>query len=665
MLKITRKWILMLIFLTGIIHISFAQVEKFGKFESQEILKMKVYPKDSSAEAVVLFDVGNIYFKINTTSGGFDFVFERHKRIKVFNKEAYDLANVELEYYDGGSQSEEVISGLKGYSYNLVNGKIEKEKLENSAIFTEKVSEKLRKKKFTLPNVKEGTVIEYTYTITSPFIVNLRDWYFQSSIPILWSELNTSIPEYFNYRKNMSGYLVPTQNKESSETRSEFIQGEQLQFGTNTQKIVVQNAPPFKNEKFITTPIDYLSKIEFQLAYVSFPRRPVVNHLATWEEINKKLLEDEDFGGRLKARGDLKDIANTIAALAKNPEEKMKAIYKFVRENIQWNGDYGRYATQTLKKVYEAKKGNVADINMLLIALLREADIPADPVLLSTRDHGRVNTIVPILSNFNYVIAIAKVGDRELLLDATQESMQPNVLPFNCLNGSGRIVSEKNPDWVNLMAAAGKQSQYISINLKTKADGKIGGELNVIYNDYPALYIRKKIHKDTEEKFIENEWKSDKINFKLNSHKIENLKDLSQPLRLILDIDLDNEAGADMIYFNPLLVKHFDENPLKAEDRKFPVDFGCPLIESFVFSMDIPQGYQIEDMPKNLSMSTPDKSATFSYAIGQTGDKIQLRTRLVINRPIYEVDEYQTIRTFFTQLIAKQEEQIVLKKKSN
>ena len=194
--------------LASILHITLSLAAeppkvKFGKI-SQEELEMNYSSLDSSANAVVLADFGDTRIDYVSNSG-FQLVFTRHRRIKIFNSTGYDWADVMVPlYHDGGDR--ESISQIKGYTYNLEDGKVVKTKLKNEGKFTEEYDENHQIHKFTLPNVKEGSVIEYTYRITSDFIFNLQDWRFQSSIPTIWSEYKVEIPEYFFYKPLSQGY---------------------------------------------------------------------------------------------------------------------------------------------------------------------------------------------------------------------------------------------------------------------------------------------------------------------------------------------------------------------------------------------------------------------------------------------------------------------------
>src|SRR6476620_2056813 len=169
---------------------------KFGKITAADF-DLSKQNFDTSASGVYIADIGSSQFEGNS-KGWFSLIFKRHARIKILKKDGFDLANVEIPLYTSGN-NEEKLSSIKAATYRLENGNVVVTKLEESAIFKDKINKNLVVKKFTLPAVKEDCIIEFAYTITSDFLFNLQPWQFQGSYPRLWSEYNVSMPEFFNY----------------------------------------------------------------------------------------------------------------------------------------------------------------------------------------------------------------------------------------------------------------------------------------------------------------------------------------------------------------------------------------------------------------------------------------------------------------------------------
>src|SRR5690606_12665800 len=97
--------------------------------------------------------------------------------------------------------------------------------------------------------------------------------------------------------------------------------------------------------------------------------------------------------------------------------EKTEAIFDFVKNRMTWNERYGYDTRDGVEKAYANRTGNVAEINLMLVAMLRMAGLEANPVLLSTRKNGKAP--FPSRMRLNYVIASVMVDNKLQLLDAT------------------------------------------------------------------------------------------------------------------------------------------------------------------------------------------------------------------------------------------------------
>ena len=207
-----------------------AQNFELGKVSIAE-LEEKHHPKDTSAVAAILFKKGRTSFEYSQENG---FMIQTvvNVRIKIYKKEGYDWANKTINYSIDSSPKES-LDFSDAVTYNLVNGKIEKTKLKSDGIFVEKINKYWNRKKITMPNVKEGSVIEYEYSIRTPNKVHPRDWDFQTAIPVNYCEYKTSIPEYYSYNSSTKGFIIPKVNvmknsKSITITSKERSQGQGL-----------------------------------------------------------------------------------------------------------------------------------------------------------------------------------------------------------------------------------------------------------------------------------------------------------------------------------------------------------------------------------------------------------------------------------------------------
>ena len=130
------------------------------------------------------------------------------------------------------------------------------------------------------------------------------------------------------------------------------------------------------------------------------------------------------------------------------PYQKMKTIYKYVQDNMAWNEYLGIWAFDGVKSAWKDKKGTVGEINLILVNLLRDADLKAHPILVSTHDNGVVNTsdagtlYAPGYYQFNKVMAYVEVNDKVYVLDATQKQTPAHLLPPDVLATEGLVIEK-------------------------------------------------------------------------------------------------------------------------------------------------------------------------------------------------------------------------------
>lgn len=668
MKKLTNLVLTILIATSGL----FAQKSpaKFGKVTMEE-MKMTQCDIDSSASAVVLFDFGITSFVYGTSgSGGFQINFERHTRIKILNKNGFSYANIEIPFYYSGSDKESV-GGIKGYVYNLEDGEIVKEKLSRKNIYTEEVNKNKSIQKFSFPNIKEGSVIEFKYSIMSDFVYNMRDWYFQKSIPVLHSEYYAKVPEYFKYNQLVRGYEPVSQTTDSEPGRITFT-GRSSNGGYETNSVnylntvfhyVAKNVPAIKDEPYVTTMDNYTTRVEYELQLFEIPGYTRQDYTTDWQNINKELLFEEKFGAQLNHTMFLKDELKRLEAKTLSPIEKGVAIYEYIKRNMKWNENTGLYTSNNTRKAFKEKTGNVAEINLMLTAMLREAGLNAEPVALSTRRNGVIHPSYPSISQFNYVIACLKIDTVKYLLDATEKLCPFGMLPDRCINGQGRVISKTSPGWVNLNNCPKYvKSTFYDISLSN--DGSFKGKVTFARTNYAALDFRNRLGSSTDvDEYIKTlEEKNNGLKIKNYTH--ENVDSIYSSTKEEYEVEISDKvtSAGNLMYFNPMLYEAWTENPFKLKERQFPVDFTYPIEENFVFKIALPEGYQVEELPKPGSYLLPGNKARFIYSANEIGGFINLIVKFTVNKSIFLPTEYPNLKAFFNQVIAKQAEQVVLKK---
>ncbi|MDI1305949.1 MAG: DUF3857 domain-containing protein [bacterium] len=670
-----KKTLFIVLFLVSFSNAK-AQNFELGKVSIAE-LEEKEHPKDPSAVAAILFKKGKMSLEY-TKSEGFVMITEVKTRIKIYKKEGYDWANQKVRYYLGNN-SKENVSFTDAVTYNLLDGKIEKTKLKSDGTFDETINRFWGQKKITMPNVKEGSVIEFQYTIRSLSIGMPREYSFQTTIPVNYSEYRTFIPQYFIYNANQKGFIFPKVTVEKKPKTIKFLDMESKQAGTSSSNVntsfyesaleyeetrttyLTENLPAMNEESFVNNIDNYTSSLVQELSMTQYPNQPLKPYSTDWKSVVKTIYEYDDFGPELDKTGYFEDDINALIKGLNTQEEKIEAIFNYVKSSVKWNDYYGYSCNDGVKKAYKDKTGNVAEINLMLTAMLRYAGINANPVLLSTRANGVA--LFPNRTAFDYVIAAVEIQDGLVLLDATEKYSLPNVLPLRDLNWFGRLIRKDRTSVEVDLTPKILSKEIINTSFVINSNGVITGKVRKQLTDHEALYFRQKNIITSKDNYLEElENKNNAI--EITDYVRENDLNLAKPIleTYTFKDSKDFESINGKIYIAPLLFLSTKVNPFKQEVRAYPVDFGYPIENKYNIMIEIPEGYAVESLPVSMNIATPDNIGTYKYVIGATGNKIQISITSDINTAIVPADYYTALKEFFQKMIDKQNEKIVLKK---
>lgn len=651
----------------------FSQSYELGKVTVAE-LEEKEHPTEKDAEAAVLFDVGRTYFSYDMNNG-FQMITEVTSKVKIYKKEGYSFGDVEIPIYIGGTERESVVFS-KAYTYNLEKGKIEKTKLKSDGEFLEKTNKYWSKVKISMPNVREGSIIEYKYVLTSPFFSNLPEWYFQKSIPVKYSKFETVIPEYYYYTPRTKGYILPKVTSTSKTTTFHYTDkekvgnshfqktsysNEQFSYKETITTYVSENVPLLKKEDYVGNVKNYTASVNHELTSTNFPNNPIKSYSTSWEDVCKTIYDSENFGAEVKKTGYFEKELDFVLQGKNTRDEKIIAVLDFVKKQVKWNDFNGIYCDDGVRSAYKNKTGNVAEINLMLVSMLRYAGLEANPILVSTLANGI--PLYPSRTSFNYVVAAVEIPDNLILLDATDKNSYLNVLPSRVLNWNGRLIrKDGSSTFVNLLPKLISKENTIGL-LSIEADGSVKGKIRMQHYDYNAFRFRSRFLNLTKETYLEAlEKKLSSI--EIEEHITSNESDLSKPINEEFQFSHNGltEIIGDKIYFTPLLFYAMSENPFKADTREYPIDFTFPHEDKYTLTYSIPEGYVVEYLPKSLVLSTGDNLLNYKFNAQAVGNKVQLSVSFNINESIIMPDKYLDLKDFFKRVVENQTEKIILKK---
>lgn len=659
-----RFWILTQFLFLTVFTVSAQESIKFGRVFIDD-LKQKVYSIDSSATAVVMYDYGSTYFTYDENNG-IKINTDYHVKKRILSTEADNLGILDIVYYNPNYKSGQSIYDFQGRTYWLENGLVKSSEVSSKDIFDTKLQNSLNNRKVTFPNVTGDCIIEYSYTISTPLSAKDKpsSWYFQGAYPVLYSEYNIRFPHFLDYNVLMTGYMVLDERK--VENRNVSLGHSQLNGTGSYHRYVVKNIPRFKEEAHISNRENFIAKIDFELIRTRIPGSNPQDYSTTWSAINSTLIESEYFGRAiLRKTNFLKDHVNKYKGI-EDKKEKLKAVHAamngaFEIDNNQWNV----FIKNEQKKVLDNKKGTPNQVNGLFISMLLELDFDVSPVILSRRSNGAINRSFPMLDSFDYIIAKVNLGDEVILIDITDKSTPMGVLPYDCLSFTGFEVRQRGGDFVDILP---KSKYWTTVNYTTEIDlknKKTTGKVDRNYIGYSGISLRN--DQQSKGKDFTTDFQKSLGTYGIENLEIKNLEDNMQPVSVRYSFSHEEEEFDDpeFIYFNPMMSEQLEKNPFTIDERLYPVDFGYGYEDVFSNTIKIPEGYEVESVPKSEGFALPDKSASYTYRVSVDKNKgeIVILAKHSIKNPIYYADEYQHLKELFGYMVKKNNEQIVLKKK--
>lgn len=616
------------------------------KFNDADLTKEKSLI-DEKAPAEVLYR--SLHYWIDMSTG---FLMKNiYYRVKIYDKDkAEDWLNVEIPVWESKSGSRETLNSMKGYVYNMENGQKTETKVDKSSKFKSKENKYVTINKFAFPNVKNGSVIEYKYEIASPFLYEIPLIFIELKTPSVYTEYVLDSPVNVSYSVDYTGSLTPKYRdiKETTLYGSSY----------RTYRFGYDNIPAFKEEKFVKNSDNYRTKIRAELHSTNFNNQ-LRMFSSSWEEIRKKLYDDDDFGGELKKGKITKELIPASVLSAKTSLEKANIIFNYVQKNYTWNGDYGIYTDKGIRGLLNDKTGNDAEINLLLITMLREAGLNADPVLISTVENGMVNTTFPNVGNFNYILAALDVNGELHLFDATSKQSSDNLLPPRDWNELGVLFSDKKASILNIFIS--KMSyNYMDISAKINDDGSISGS----YTDKDTgLYaMRAKEHFDENTDKYKNSYKETfAVDFSdINSSVLEN-NDFESKMNFSSNNMMD--VVGKKIIINPILFLNKTNNEFdQTEERLYPIDFYTPYTRVKKVELEIPEGYKVETLPKSKKIATEDREIEYSYIVESSDRKVVVTATTKVGSDTYPKEYYPAFKQVWKTIIDSQNQVLSLVK---
>lgn len=630
----TKLFIFLFLILIGINSI--AQDVKWGKPNDKEKI-ISVCDFDSSANAIILSESGYISLIGNLV------YIKIYKKIKILKNEGIENANIRIPFFS--KDKLESIKDIKAQTHNFTNNNVQTQEVSKSNIFVNQISEYYSEVRFTFPDVKVGSIIEYEYTLIKSNILFLDAWVFQHTLPTLYSELITNIPKSLHYK-----ILVFGDNLNSKYNGIE-----------NTEnKYTLENVVGYSRENFVFSYDDYVEKIQFQLvSYDKIDNNGVVigvetiDFLNNWNKLAAELSENYSFYLDRKAKAN--EILESLTLQNLTNEEKVKNIYSHLFSTYKFNNLFSIQTKIDLSELLNKKIGNSAELNLLYCLLLNQAGIEAYPLLISTKENGKVVKNFPLLEQFNKLIVAIKINEEIRFSDIQNSSNNCFSIPYEDFNYYGFLIKQDKGIWVEMMNQ--KTSKEVS-NVIVRFDSTVVSvQTKNNFNGYYADEIRMKIRQENEKQknfnlILNTDLKIDSV---IRGNLMDNYQEYNEIHFYSSEYTHDNK-----IYLN--LNAYEWDNPFKQNERIFPIEFKYPYSKQLRYTITIPPGYIIKSVPEKVAIAIPNSVGKFVFLTSVNGNQISVLIQQEINFSFLPKEYFPFLKEFYNQLVMKINEPIVIEK---
>lgn len=640
--------------------LSFAQKGQpaFGKIDKAD-LEMKDCDFDKGADAMKLIDRCYVYYEGGGLSS-YKLITERRVRIKIFKDAGMEYANVKIPYY--GRNNNEIMTKIEAYTYNIdAAGNPVSTKVDKASIYTQQLNKTISQYIIAFPEVKQGSVIEYRYTLESKYIYYIDDYYFQGEIPVRFTQFELKAPLLFRFKEDQFTYM-PVDKKE--EIGDDFLStgGDIARIKTLYKTLTMKNLPGIHDEPYMSSKDDYMQRIGFQLSMIDYGNGQTQDMRTTWAKVVEQLNQDEDFGEELrKTVPDAHDII-VKAAAATSADTKIALIYNYVRNNMRWNNIRSIFAMQGIRTAWEKKTGSTGDINIILYSLLKQAGITVFPLLVSTRDNGVVNQFYTSEKQFNELVVYIETLEKSYILNAADRYNPYNLIPYDIVNTRGLLVDGEQSQFITLTMPNQKFRQIIALQGDINAEGTMKGEAVVTSFGY-AKNPRSKYWTESKESYKERYLTKSYAAIKINDVTVDNVDNDSMGLEQKIQYSMPLSTSGEYRYFTVNLFTGLEKNPFVSDERVADVDFGYTQEYTIFGSFTVASGYTFDELPKNFTMIMPDTSIVMQRVMAIEDEALNVRITLQFRKPWYSSQSYPEFQDFYKKLFARLNEQVVMKKK--
>ncbi len=570
-------------------------------------------------------------------------------RIKVYSDDPIERAEASLVgipfYFADGIES---VQHIEGITYQP-DGRVSI--LEESQLRSVDLNSRYRMIEFELPDVEQGSVLEYKYRLERRYIEELPDFYFSERVPTRKASLNfqnSNLIRYSIIEENTDfdvQYIEQRVDTSSVPLIFTYRRPESILF----QRWTADNIPAIDADSYVSSVDDVRGKLKFQISEFGIPRQPLEN---SWEFVTAQILRNNNPYEFINFYPHLNELGSQISENSAGLTETQDSIFAYVNSIAQFNGQNAIFAERGLNLVLDGVPSNQAEINLTLLALLRGAGIDAYPMYVSGREFGRINRDFPSLFQFNRVLIASEIEGKTQFMDASFPNSLPGLITIDSNNGDGMVVREDHHEWIAVDPDLSRFILDIELNAALNDRGDINGTISASTYGYPSRTIREELQSGRAHDRIISDTFFDVYTDAVLSNSFVEVDSLNPDMiQIKSDFSISNYSVtfSDGIEFRPMVVGYLFNNPFESEDRRIPITLDGPESINIQYNIELPRGYSFDVAGDTRSTNLPNASLYEEYFMD--GNQIEYSFDIDMTSKDFPVEDYVELREIYNRWV--------------
>ena len=586
-------------------------------------------------------------------------LMDYHVRIKVFDASAREVSLVAIPYYFD-RKLEQVVE-IEAATHLAPGRQIS---LKEGAVRTININSRYNVKEFTLPEVRDGAVLEYKYRVKRRYIEELPDFYLNNQAPTALARVSLTYPGYLRYQtivENYDGALEHTTEEiDTSSVAKVFTLPRPDPILKETW--TARDIPAMEDEAYISSVDDYRGKLKFKMSEFGVPRQSLEN---SWDFVVAELRRNQNVLEIARNNEKARALGRSIARRMDDDEMEavQDSIFRYLNGRVNFSGNKSPYSEMGDVQVLSGEPADQAAINQTLLAMLQGAGIEAYPLLISTRQFGQINRSFPSFFQFNGQLIYSEIDGSSYYMDASFPHSQPNLIPVDTYNETGLLLKRNSYSWQEIKPVKSLFDISISMEGRLDEEGNLTGTVRARSAGYPVQVIRQKRYNGDNVSAIVRQAVFDGYSkASLQDPKLENLHSYQEPVTVESRFRLPRygTSFSDGIEFRPMVVGFLLSNPFQDERRDYPVTLDAPEKLNLSYEIEIPDGFEVQAGYQNKAIELP--GARFAESYNFSDGLLRYEFNIDISRKSFEPDLYPQLLKLYERWVELSNTQWLIKR---